>query len=149
VTIKTVPLQTLSWADKDPGKGPRDVAGALTDQEAEKYVWTATIEGSYPGKAPDLISSRLDAFGWNGDHVVAIDVDFPVSLVESSPGKHHVVIHKALTWRKYRALLIALEQAGVIEPGYLEASIHRKATYLRVHPTTPLEVHLDDGKKVP
>jgi hypothetical protein len=36
-----------------------------------------------------------------------------------------------MPWEKYRALLIALGDAGILEPGYVSASLTREQTFVR------------------
>jgi hypothetical protein len=93
----------------------------------------------------NLLSSLLDGQEWKKPldeeardedyqqslHGIAIDVDLPVSVVETSPGRHHLYIDKKLNWYEYKQLLYALAMTGVIEWGYYYASVHRGATFLR------------------
>lgn len=65
-------------------------------------------------------------------HKVVLDIDMPVKLYESSPGKHHVIIDKTLHWDEYRDLLAALTSAGIIEQGYYNAAVERVATFIRL-----------------
>ena len=50
-------------------------------------------------------------------HRPVIDIDLPVTVVESSPGKHHLMINKVVGWPEYLRLLFALRDAGIVEPG--------------------------------
>lgn len=123
-------LELLRWKDGyDPGK------------EADPRDWPSSAE---PAEHPDeatLISSRIAGQATDA-HVIAVDIDLPCHLIETSPGKHHLIIEKALTWPQYETLLCALANCGVVEPGFVAASLERKSTELRIHPTTPLEVDL-------
>jgi hypothetical protein len=68
--------------------------------------------------------------GW---HTVMIDVDHACRLVRSStPGHYHLYIDVAMPWWRYRRLLRALKNCGIIEPGYYSASVARKATHVRL-----------------
>lgn len=138
-------LQLRRFDDgKDPGK---------TNKHAKpgEYAVAAKTERVDLPEQAQLVSSLLDDSKWQnnagGDHVVAVDIDLPCHLIETSPGKHHLIVEKAMPWKRYRALLIALEQAGLIEAGYLEASLVRRASYLRIHPTTPLQVGAETDTK--
>lgn len=76
----------------------------------------------------NLIGSEL----LDGRHSPALDIDMPCELVESStPGHFHLYIDCPMEWRQYRKLLKALTRAGIIQSGYLNASLHRKGTFLR------------------
>jgi hypothetical protein len=83
----------------------------------------------------NLVSSELscgDWPGWEGWHTPALDIDAPVYVLPSStPGHHHLFIDIPMPWRTYKKLLRALRDAGVIEPGYYNASVRRQATHLR------------------
>ena len=68
-----------------------------------------------------------------GMHKPVIDIDHPCRLVESSPGKFHLYIDKEVAWVRYQSLLQSLVEAGIVEPGYEEASLARGYTAVR-HP---------------
>lgn len=67
-------------------------------------------------------------------HAPALDIDIPCRYVESStPGHGHLYFDSLhLTWTEYARLLGALADAGILEEGYVEASLERKATFLRM-----------------
>lgn len=66
-------------------------------------------------------------------HAPVLDIDIPHELVPSStPGHSHLYLDIPMTWRQYKRLLKALARAGVVEKGYVEASIRRKHTAVRV-----------------
>jgi hypothetical protein len=68
--------------------------------------------------------------GW---HTVMVDIDKDVRLVPSTTSGHwHLYIDVAMPWWRYRKLLRALKNAGIIEPGYYRASIMRGHTALRL-----------------
>lgn len=65
-------------------------------------------------------------------HAPVLDIDFPACLIPSStPGHFHLYLDKPVPWLTYRTLLEALAEAGLIEEGYMRASIDRGATYVR------------------
>lgn len=66
-------------------------------------------------------------------HALLIDLDIPAWLVPSStPGHSHLYVDVAIPERNYFALLGALADCGVIQPGYAKSSIHRGGTALRL-----------------
>jgi hypothetical protein len=68
-----------------------------------------------------------------GDHRPVIDLDFPAKLVPSSTEGHfHLYLDHRITWAKYEALLKALADADVIEPGYAASSIRRGYSAVRL-----------------
>jgi hypothetical protein len=82
-----------------------------------------------------VVSSELNAqYGLdNNDHIVALDLDCPAWLVPSSTAGHsHLYIGTPMTWPDYEKLLNVLAEVGLIEKGYRDASVKRKATFLRL-----------------
>lgn len=78
----------------------------------------------------NLISSEL--VGVEGYHAPVLDIDFEARLVPSTTeGHYHLYLDTAIPWEKYAALLDALAEAGVIEPGYAMASKARGASFVR------------------
>jgi len=82
-----------------------------------------------PEPEANLISSLCD----DGRHMPVLDIDrMPVKVVESStPGNFHLYIDRPMTWAAYARLLAALGAAGILEAGYVSASLERGATYVR------------------
>lgn len=79
----------------------------------------------------NAVSSEIQ--GKPGYHKLAIDLDVPAVLIPSStPGHSHLYIDKEMSWRQYNRVLRALNEAGILEPGYVKVSRDRKATFLRV-----------------
>ncbi len=120
-------LKTYKFAGGDPGKGNGDSSSGFP---------TAAVE--CPSGEAELISSEVD--GIFEDHVVALDIDHPCHLIETSPGKHHLIIEKAVPFERVKEIMSAFNQAGIVESGYMDASITRGHTFLRIHLDTPLEV---------
>lgn len=66
-------------------------------------------------------------------HRPVLDIDLPVRVLESStPGHSHVYIDYEMSWEAYEKLLWALADAGLIEAGYVRASVDRGYTALRL-----------------
>lgn len=66
-------------------------------------------------------------------HRPVIDIDLPMAIIPSTtPGHGHLYIDKPMSWYKYERLLYALESAGIIEEGYLGASLARGYTSVRL-----------------
>jgi excisionase family DNA binding protein len=96
----------------DPDGWVSDLRSASLD---EADIWTSKIRG----KA--------------GMHTIMLDLDVPAKLVPSTtPGNAHLYIDVPLPWRKYQKLLTALGDAGVLQQGYVKASIVRRCTALRL-----------------
>lgn len=79
----------------------------------------------------NLVSSEL--LGSDGLHSLVLDIDVPASLVPSSTfGHSHLYINAEMTWAAYTHLLDALVIAGIVEPGYRDASLARGFTAVRL-----------------
>jgi hypothetical protein len=100
-----------------------------TNYDADRVLPTAMwLHGA------DLISSEVRTeFGADIYHKVLIDLDVPAMLVPSSTEGHsHLYIDVQAPWPKIEALLQALVDIGAVEQGYMNASVERKGTRLRV-----------------
>jgi hypothetical protein len=76
------------------------------------------------------VSSRVT--GFPGRHKVMVDIDMEAMLVPTStPGHHHLIINKEVSWGDYVMLLKALNNCGIISDGYTNVSIERGCTWLR------------------
>ena len=66
-------------------------------------------------------------------HRPVLDIDFPVAAIPSStPGHFHLYIDKPMSWSKYKRLINALADAGIIEDGYAAVSLEREYTSVRL-----------------
>jgi hypothetical protein len=66
-------------------------------------------------------------------HAPTLDIDHHVWVEPSStPGHGHLFIDVPMTWDQYVRLLDVLVEVGIVEQGYRDASVERKATYLRL-----------------
>lgn len=78
----------------------------------------------------DVISSKIAG---HSTHTVMLDLDVPALLVPSStPGHSHLYIDVEMSWGQYRLLLAHLASCGVIERGYYNVSVRKRATMLRL-----------------
>lgn len=105
-----------------------------TDEEGgnfeERFEETAERYEVASESTANLIGSQLS--GAPHTHAPVLDLDFPAKLVPSTtPGHFHLYLDRAMPWSQYRSLLIALGEAGVLEPGYVSASIRRGQTFVR------------------
>lgn len=78
----------------------------------------------------NLIASMTD----DGRHLPTLDVDYPVRAVETSPGKSHVFIDTPMSWENYLKLLDVMQEVGILEPGWVQASKREGATVVRLRP---------------
>lgn len=104
-----------------------------TAADNEQSAWQTTPAHQQPvsSDAANLISSRI--VGTLGDlHAPVLDIDFTAALIPSStPGHYHLYLDQPIEWKKYRALLIALADAGIISRWYADRCIEHRATYVR------------------
>jgi hypothetical protein len=78
-----------------------------------------------------VVTSR--AAGAENLHRPILDIDFGASLIPSTtPGHFHLYLDKEIPWDAYEELLKALGRAGVLEQGYVDASIAREYTSVRL-----------------
>ena len=92
--------------------------------------WVTGLKDADPADA-QLISSEI--VGMPDWHTPMLDIDLPARLVPSSTeGNFHLYIDAPMKWGTYLKLLKALAETGIIQKGYYEASVARKATTLRL-----------------
>lgn len=104
----------------------------FTDTYDTERTVSADIEDA------NLITSMVDRGGLFAGlieqmHRPVLDIDLPVKVLPSStPGHFHLFIDKEMDWEKYAALLNALVEAELVEPGYRDAAFRRGYTAVRV-----------------
>lgn len=91
----------------------------------------------------NLVSSHCDGYGPGHPgapgihcsmHYPCLDLDYPAELIESStPGHYHLYLNPngGLTWAQYSTLLVVMGEIGLLEVGFVQASLRRGGTYLR------------------
>ncbi len=68
-----------------------------------------------------------------GSNFPVLDLDFPAALFPSTQRGHfHLYLGKRLTWDQYQRLLTVLGEVGILEPGYVAASLRRGYTAVRL-----------------
>lgn len=99
----------------------KDEANVISSRVVGSDEWPDT-EGN--------VDDVLRAVEWM--HAPVLDLDFPAMLVPSStPGHFHLYLERQMPWPLYEAMLRALGDAGVLQRGYVNASIARGATFVR------------------
>jgi hypothetical protein len=98
----------------------------------------AELDGSYDAERTitvdvgeaNLITSRVAGTEL---HKPVLDIDLPATLLPSStPGHFHLLIDHEMPWNTFVELLEALVKAGLVEPGYVNASLERGYTAVRL-----------------
>jgi hypothetical protein len=80
-----------------------------------------------------IVTSEAVAWDDENMHRPVLDIDFPAKLISSTtPGHFHLYLDKPIPWHRYVVLLRALAAAGIIEPGYADASINRGYSAVRL-----------------
>lgn len=97
----------------------------------------------------NLVGSLLP----DGLHGPCIDLDFPCRLYPSrTPGHFHLYLEKPLAWEDYKALLLAFEEAGLVDSGWYDCTLRDQQSFLRPpqgpscttgEPSLPLSVASD------
>lgn len=114
----------------------KTVPGKLTRKMYKDVKWEDEYGSCFSRveatpETAQVVSSELQ-YG-KGVHAPALDIDVPAFLVPSStPGHSHLYIDAPCSWRQYKRLLKAMERCGILEPGYVKASINRKGSHVRV-----------------
>jgi hypothetical protein len=107
------------WAQIDFGKGSskdRDNGHRMVNQRVER-----------PANA-NAVGSQIEY----GLHCPVLDIDVPALLVPSSTVDHsHLYIRKPMPWHHYSMLLQTLSYVGILEEGYVGASLARQETFVR------------------
>lgn len=81
----------------------------------------------------NVVTSMMVEPGLPIRHRPVLDIDVPlVAIPSSTPGHWHLYIDRQMTWQAYRRLLLALGEAGILEAGYVSASIEREHSALRL-----------------
>jgi hypothetical protein len=143
--------RSLWWSDQvDDPNAPESEEMDGSNDETRRSVATvaeANLIGSWcpPPINPADEHGHPQAVGIGNEwHLPCIDIDHPISVVESStPGHHHLFIDVPMTWETYGRLLDALVEAGLVQRGYAEASASRGQTFVRARKSKPKKVALD------
>lgn len=88
--------------------------------------------------AANVVTSKMQPYVIHDDsgeewHRPVLDLDLDAKLLPSStPGHFHLYIDSPMRWDTYVALLEALADAEILERGFVDASITRKHTAVRL-----------------
>lgn len=103
-------------------------------QQVEDFTTYEAKSGRYDTTDLDLakvITSRI--VDDPEHHKLILDVDLPAQLIPSSTEGHfHLYVDKPIEKAAWETLLFALAAAGLIEQGYMRASIARGFTAVRL-----------------
>lgn len=66
-------------------------------------------------------------------HLITIDLDVDhVYIPSTTPGHGHLLVNHPIAWEKYSRLLLLLLELGVLEEGYVDATLRRGYSAVRV-----------------
>src|SRR5437763_1650105 len=106
------------------------------DLDSPEYLESKPEE--VPETEANVVSSVMndkfnsERLSYDTRHLPVLDLDFPCELLPSStPGKFHLYMNKEVSWLNYQNVLTAMAVAGLLEPGYVAASLARKMTLVR------------------
>lgn len=114
-------------AEREDGDYPAmDVAVVHAVEQAEGVT---SYSGEFVDGGPEDAGERL--------HRPVLDLDMNATLIASAtPGHFHLYIDKLVRWEDYARLLQAMADCGILEQGYVDASIDRGYSSARL-PTKP------------
>jgi hypothetical protein len=98
----------------------------VTNYTEEDYKFVSEREAN-------LVTSLIgDVISTRQYHAPVLDIDIPHKLVPSSTvGHSHLYLDIKCTWTAYEDFLWASEKIGLLEEGYVKASLHRGFTAVR------------------
>jgi hypothetical protein len=137
-----------------------------TVEEVEAYLedtrtevgWVGPDPGDFeimfpPGVAiPEREVAISSALVESTEHAPVLDIDIPARLVPSkTPGHSHLFFDVPLSWERYVTLMEALAAAGILETGYVQASVARGQSFVRYAPASkpPPEGHYEMPPRCP
>ncbi|WNT44357.1 hypothetical protein SEA_MABODAMACA_39 [Microbacterium phage Mabodamaca] len=128
---RTPPLPGMVWESIPTIDGEPDYSESsirnFTDDLDKATVITSRVAGQTP-----TLQKYKDA-GYVPRHKVILDLDLPAKLVPSTTEGHfHLYIDHEVDWEDYQDLLVALERCGLVETGYVNASLARGHTAARM-----------------
>lgn len=119
-------------ANQDGSDEDLDVEKLIADKPLPEANSVSSRVTRTEYKATETDSLAFNGYTLKDTHKVVIDLDMDAALWETStPGHHHLIIDHEMTWATYERLLFALNAAGLIQDGYLNACIARKASWVR------------------
>lgn len=110
----------------------REERWVVKDREAEFNLIGSTVGAD----AGPEVSPEQSFYNCEGAvHMPVLDIDHMCHLYESeTPGHFHLYIDVPMTWDQYAGILKAFQEAGVLERGYVSASLSRRCTYVSPKP---------------
>lgn len=116
------------WRNKLPRNRGRFFRSRSHDYTGDAYL---TDEDQANLITSELFDDHLDDFD-KPFHALTLDIDHPTLLIQSRTSDHyHLYIDHPMPWLDYVDVLTVLGRVGVLEQGYVDASINQGRTALR------------------
>lgn len=109
----------------------------VNKEEYEKEIDKKPGTGEYPNltrETTDFDEAKLmTSKRKNGNHYFIADLDVEAYLIPSStPGHSHLIICEEINWWEFDAIMSAMADAGIVEPGYHRATRKRTFSTIRL-----------------
>jgi hypothetical protein len=113
--------------------------GSGSPSPEERYVTADEDHANLVGSSCGVTELADEVTTWEECaevlHLPVLDSDVPARLVPSeTPGHHHLYFDVPMSWPTYAALITAMGDAGLLEPGYVSASLARRCTFVSPKP---------------
>ena len=152
------PLRKFNTPKKSKKKSDDEYKYNAEEQVVVENVEHADIISSdLPDYVPEGKQSLIDKIISGTYHAPVLDIDIPHKYVASTTEGHgHIYFDVPIPWVKYVKLLKAMADCGILEEGYVSASIERGYTAVRPPWVTkpppaevpePAVIHKDDKPK--
>jgi len=121
-TLHRVLYTEVPWGDWDDDAGYTETFGDPPGRPGRRT--TDDLDEA------EVVSSELKG---SKKHAPVIDLDIPHTLVPSTTEGHsHLYLDVPMPWWKYRVLLAVLAWTGIVQKGYVRASVRRGHTDVRL-----------------
>lgn len=98
-----------------------------------------------PESEANLVTSATGKGDW---HLPVLDLDIPHKYVPSTTEGHgHLYLDAPVRWDDYRALLETLGRLGILEQGYVRASVAKGATMVRKPGVKKTQAEIDAAER--
>lgn len=131
---KTTPLRRLDWFGKRRLARQGNLDGPYTQRPDDLAFEGDVTDDRWHTVVNEYDCNLVTSLLPNGQHAVTLDLDYDAQLLESrTEGHHHLYLdsRKSVSWKQYKKLLKQMAKCGLLEDGYVEASIKKGFTALR------------------
>lgn len=106
---------------------------------SERRYYKADLSPDYDGaeriecskEEANVVSSLTQ--GFDNTHMPVLDIDYSAELIPSTtPGHFHLYLNREISWEQYRRLLLSMADCGLLEEGFMDASLGRGKSFVRL-----------------